>query len=768
MGDERYDQLLMIVVFSGASTSTLLEGILAFGIQRLPRPDSDCMRLATTATYGSAIRSTRQPIIMHRSLASASHNSKSASPLAKAAADSDDTESLISELSKVSISETSEKSISALAKTSRRDSARAPFDGQEKVQSGSRTDKSNAIRGGCLVKQRPDGHGSTESTHSITETPEWRRINAGTSAAVVPPSRNDGPLESSLSAPCRPGSRRRVAQNVKKLQRYETRSHPSAASGNDTRWQGSREPNANFPFRDGSVRKSEPPLNDHKISQSIRQERSTKNAHFRRADVVTPAPTKSAYRNTSLSTKFKPITRSSKTPVHLEHPFRLLPTGTTFDIRQALHSEQVTERHPSPEYFALASKSPNAYYGNDLETDPTQSRKLLILDLNGAMLVRSKRSSNSAANTRRRVYLRPFLDSFLNFIFAPARAASSESGSVEQDLQEMRPYEAFVWSSAQPVNVDSMIRSAFGKWAIPASPDPQERVECEEWISRIERAENRPGRILGVWTRDAMDLTRQQYGRKSTTYKDLNKVFNHFRTFAPTSAERSRFYHPDPDFTPSTKSTLLIDDSTIKACMQPYNHIPIPEFDLECLRRGDVVSQNVKRGVKGEIGENGASDIYDDTIREKARLLRLVFGHSASDFFSLHANSEPLASSLSKEPPTLDGILLGVIGILSEVQDVVNLPAWIAAGGLLPDVKHTFTQDMSSRGWDNVVLVDSKSAEVNSGNSDAGMSASLRHQVPTLLPSHPDYTHWYRSPLHLLYWVRRGLVALDERGIEAR
>ncbi|KAJ9109325.1 hypothetical protein QFC21_000654 [Naganishia friedmannii] len=706
---------------------------------------------------------------MNRCSASGSHNdSRSASPLARISADSDDTQSLTSELSRVSmsISESSEKSIAALAKTGRRDSGRAPFDGKETAQGNPTPGSSNAIRGGRLVKQRPAEGNASLSTHAAIETPKWKRSNADRSAtSLPPPSRNVALPKGHHSAQSRPGWEERTARKPEQ-QRYETRSRTSATNEYDTRLPGSRKPTSNFPFRDGPERKSESLMNEHKSSPGMSQARSTEGLYLRDADNGVVVPSTSAYRSAT-SNEFKPISQPSKLPLHLQHPFRLLPSGTTFDIIQALESEQVTERHPTPEYFELASKSPNVYHGNDLDLNPVESRKLVILDLNGAMLVRSQRSNNSAANTKRRVYPRPFLDAFLNYIFAPAPPETAKSSCYEPDIQDMRPYEAFVWSSAQPVNVDSMIRFAFGKWAKPASPDPQERVESEEWISRIERAENRPGRILGVWTRDEMDLTRQQYGRKSTTYKDLSKVFNHFAKLSATHAEQSRFYRPDPDFTPPTNSTLLIDDSTIKACMQPFNHIPIPEFDLDSLRRGDIVVQDAKHRCEGEAGEIAALNGYDDKTKENARILRMIFGSSASEFYSRHGRSDSHASISTEQPPTLDGILLGVVGILSEVKDVVNLPAWIAAGGLLPDVRHSFTQDTATRGWENLVFVDSKlSAEAENGKPDAGTSGLSNHQVPTLLPSHPNYMHWYQSPLHLLYWVRRGLLALTERGIE--
>jgi hypothetical protein len=234
------------------------------------------------------------------------------------------------------------------------------------------------------------------------------------------------------------------------------------------------------------------------------------------------------------------------------------------------------------------------------------------------------------------------------------------------------------------------------------------------------------------------------------TYKDLEKVTHHFETLQYMPAEASRFYRPDPDFNPSLHSTLLVDDSTVKACMQPFNHIPIPEYTLAARNVTQAVLQN---------DEGQTSSIQ--APKSSADILEHVFG-SATDFFHLTALDVPLEQDGT---PKLDGILLGVIGILDEVKDVVNLPAWIAAGGLLPVVDHTFTEEMANKGWHHVISLDS-GLELPIPDGKNGRARPPRHEVPTLLPSHPDYKHWYESPLHLLYWVRRGLVALQERGID--
>ncbi|KAJ9092307.1 hypothetical protein QFC19_008741 [Naganishia cerealis] len=685
-----------------------------------------------------------------------------------ATGESDDTQSLASDLSRIAISETSVRGTDLLARRERRDSARSdvrppiPGKGDRKWPPKSNQSDTTERDGGPKRESshKLDGFGQQSTstwkpTRAVSESAVWRgpSLHPERRAAIASTERK--PLfDNNRPLPGRP-----AAQDVEH-HRYELRSHaPAATAGKDTRWQGPQ--------------------------RSINhQAHSWRNLHPGPVIEGIPTPRKVGHQGISSSSiKLKPITQSLTIPPHLQHPFRLFPSGKTFDISHALQSESVTERHPSPDYFELAMKSPNVYYGSDT-SNPLDSRKLVVLDLNGAMLVRSKRSSIPSANIRRQVYPRPFLESFLNYIFSPARATPAiplASSPPPGDAQEMRPYEAFVWSSAQPVNVDSMLRFAFGKWAKPASPNPRDRMECEEALLRVERVENRAGRVLGVWTRDQMDLTRREYGewycRKSTTYKDLSKVFHHFASFPVTNAQASRFYRPDPDFTPCVNSTLLIDDSTIKACMQPFNHIPIPEYTLKSLGEEEDLIRSVRHEFEGKDGlENSAVEAYDARIKRRAHILRLIFGSGALAFYSRHGVSHnDAAAPPHEEHPKLDGILLAVTGILSEVKDVVNLPAWIAAGGLIPDIRHTFTYEMAEQGWEHVLIVDSskvpptgmEKGEMNGiALSEARLSPRLC--VPTLLPSHPDYKHWYQSPLHLLYWVRRGLVALDERGISYR
>lgn len=233
----------------------------------------------------------------------------------------------------------------------------------------------------------------------------------------------------------------------------------------------------------------------------------------------------------------------------------------------------------------------------------------------------------------------------------------------------------------------------------------------------------------------------------------------HFQTLGYMPAEASRFYRPDPNFYPSLRSTLLVDDSTVKACMQPFNHIPIPEYTLESLHATQSVLDKDQAGIRKEQTRASAEHVNQAT-HPSADIHEQVFGPAPAFFKRTTHNAD------QDDAPKLDGILVGVIGILDEVKDVVNLPAWIAAGGLMPNVDESFSQDMAERGWEYVTSLDLGSWSSNSSQQN-GYGKVPTHRVPPVLPSHPEYKHWYDSPQHLSYWVRRGLVALQERHIDA-
>lgn len=129
---------------------------------------------------------------------------------------------------------------------------------------------------------------------------------------------------------------------------------------------------------------------------------------------------------------------------------------------------------PDPAYMALSLEP------SHIVDDPRASRKLLILDLNGTLLIRSQHSrarpkyayggtrTNSAPRLRA-VQPRPYIPAFRAYLFAP---------KTQEWLDTM------VWSSAQPHSVADMVDKVFG---------------------------DVKSKLVAVWDRGSLGLTREDY-----------------------------------------------------------------------------------------------------------------------------------------------------------------------------------------------------------------------------------------------------------------
>ena len=164
---------------------------------------------------------------------------------------------------------------------------------------------------------------------------------------------------------------------------------------------------------------------------------------------------------------------------------------------------------PSSHYLSLASILPKPL--------PEPQRLLLVLDLNGTLLYRSKASSKY----RPRASLEPFLDYCLT------------------------NHSVLIWSSATPSNVTGV---------------------CDRLFNSSQRQQ-----LLGEWGRDTLDLTNNEYYSKCQVYKRLDRIWEGraLRGSHPDHASGGRW---------SQANTLLLDDSAVKAQAQPYNLVETPEF----------------------------------------------------------------------------------------------------------------------------------------------------------------------------------------------
>ena len=164
---------------------------------------------------------------------------------------------------------------------------------------------------------------------------------------------------------------------------------------------------------------------------------------------------------------------------------------------------------PSTLYVSLASLEPTLL--------PEPQRLLLVLDLNGTLLYRSRASSSYRA--------RPCLQPFLEYC--------------------LKHHSVLVWSSATPTNVTNI---------------------CSRLFTPTQRKQ-----LLGEWGRDTLDLTNEQYYAKCQVYKRLDRVWE---------GRALRHSHPDHASGAkwSQTNTLLLDDSAVKGQAQPHNLVELPEF----------------------------------------------------------------------------------------------------------------------------------------------------------------------------------------------
>ncbi len=164
--------------------------------------------------------------------------------------------------------------------------------------------------------------------------------------------------------------------------------------------------------------------------------------------------------------------RRQKSPPRQPRNFRPTPSRSPSPL--PLPSE------PLPEYLAIAFQTPSVMAQSATRRDG-QHRKLLILDLNGTLLVRT---------TRGTPYPRPFMPNFRDYLFH----------------KETRKWlDVMVWSSAQPFNVDKMVRRCFFSSSSNTSlhgAEPAPVATGDEW----------EGKLLAVWARDTLGLSSHAYG----------------------------------------------------------------------------------------------------------------------------------------------------------------------------------------------------------------------------------------------------------------
>ncbi|CAE6481913.1 unnamed protein product [Rhizoctonia solani] len=393
---------------------------------------------------------------------------------------------------------------------------------------------------------------------------------------------------------------------------------------------------------------------------------------------------------------------------------------------------------PSPTYLALSEiKSVRLSPDND----KPESRKLLVLDLNGTLVLRSPRTYNAP----RTVMPRPFSKTFKDYVF--------RQGS---------HLDVMVWSSAQPHSVHSMLESFF---------------------------ESDRNRLVGVWARDTLGLASEHYSQKVQTIKDLNTIWNAPAGLPPpvkvmppppmailtdnpasvpgydpskpppepkkliytsfqlmpeptrqiSETDRTGYFETpevrlddpipglstvDPDTGAaesvppsglySALNSLLLDDSALKAHLQPYNHLTLPEYTAD-LRTRDVRRRNAVDALAG-------SRPVDEDHMDSA-------GKEADN--EQQSNHNQVYKHLRAAP--YDKSLLAVIGVLDAVRYESSLVGWMKAGGMRPSegemgrVAALFSEESQDR--------PSTSEEADDTTEDRGDDHPPIQTIPAKRPS---------------------------------
>ncbi|KIV85613.1 hypothetical protein, variant 1 [Exophiala sideris] len=155
----------------------------------------------------------------------------------------------------------------------------------------------------------------------------------------------------------------------------------------------------------------------------------------------------------------------------------------------------------------------------------TAQKLLVVLDLNGTLLVRPNRRNDPT-----KFKIRPGVTQLLDYLF--------------------NNHVVMVYSSARPDNVSGMVNNLI---------HPNQRKE-----------------MAGIWARDKLDLTYQQYNNKVQVYKKLEKIW----------ADNAVQSKAEPGTKWNQTNTVLVDDSQIKGLAQPHNLLQVPEFENNAPKEG--------------------------------------------------------------------------------------------------------------------------------------------------------------------------------------
>ncbi|CAE6461053.1 unnamed protein product [Rhizoctonia solani] len=291
-----------------------------------------------------------------------------------------------------------------------------------------------------------------------------------------------------------------------------------------------------------------------------------------------------------------------------------------------------------------------------------------------------------------------------------------------------------VWSSAQPHSVHSMLDSFFGHdrnrlvgiWARDTLGLPSEHyAQKVQTIKDLNTIWNAPAGLpppvkimppppMAILTDDptsisGYDPTKPPPEPKAMIYNSLQLMPE--STQENPQADRTRYFEipevkkddPIPGLStidPEAGSTasvlpsglysalnsLLLDDSALKAHLQPYNHLTLPEYTAD-LRTRDVKRRDaVDALARDELVTMEDNVDVDDKNEESSDMMGKDGEDSKRKDIGNQRKWSTKRSGMYKHlrAAPYDKSLLAVIGVLDTVQYESSLVGWMKAGGMRP------------------------------------------------------------------------------------
>ncbi|KAF9475558.1 hypothetical protein BDN70DRAFT_864692 [Pholiota conissans] len=346
---------------------------------------------------------------------------------------------------------------------------------------------------------------------------------------------------------------------------------------------------------------------------------------------------------------------------------------------------------PRESYLAISSQ-PSPHIQN-----PSDARKLIVLDLNGSLVLRSAHSRRippprgggsfdpyadpTQLRPLRTVHRRPYLSSFTSYILH----------------EETKKWlDTMVWSSAQPHSVADMVEHCFG---------------------------NRKSELKAVWARDTLGLTADDYHKKSLTLKDLEKPWAELPLTQATQVKEEEKTSADTTKSAASHSaltTLLVDDSPAKAALQPWNHLCIRDY-VQAMRNMDLlVADREHRTLSKALSAPKSNHKTANTIEGGTHPVQKITREVVMVNGELTNQKEEIVKRVTREVVMIEGKMVN-----AKEEEVVS----VEATGFVPNAKRKAKR-----------LAKKESARLEREEREREAFMSLRGQVvgtPPMAPTPP-------------------------------